>query len=84
MEEAFQGVDAGTRMLPFLFGVPFELVLHGLGHTPAVGKTELGKHRAGGRQAEVLDEVLAQCPHRHSVEQQRPLSGEANHAAFRV
>ena len=39
---------------------------------------------AGGGQAEVLDEVLPQEPHRDRVEQERPLPGEADDAALRV
>ena len=83
-KEAFERVDAGARAPPVLVAVPLELGLHGLGHAPAVGEAELGEHGAGGGQAEVLDEVLAQEPHRHRVEQERALSGEADHAAFRV
>ena len=64
--------------------VPLEFGLHGLGHAPAVGEAELGEHGAGGGQAEVLDQVLAQKSHRHGVEKQRALSGEADHAALGV
>jgi hypothetical protein len=70
--------------LPFLAAVPLEFGLHGLGHAPTVGEAELGQHGARGGHAEVLDEVLAQKSHRHRIEQQRSLSGEANHAAFRI
>ena len=69
---------------PVLFAVPLELGLHGLGHAPAVGEAELGEHRAGGGEAEVLHEVLAQQAHGHRVEQERALPGEADHAALRV
>jgi hypothetical protein len=83
-KETFEGVDASARALPFLAAVPLELGLHGLGHAPTVGETELGQHGARGGHAEVLDEVFAQKSHRHRIEQQRSLSGEADHAAFRV
>ena len=83
-KETFEGVNAGTRMLPFLAAVPLELGLHGLGHAPTVGETELGEHGASGGQAEALDQVLAQKAHRHGVEQQCSLSGEADHASLRV
>jgi hypothetical protein len=65
-EEALQGVDAGAREAPVLVAGPFELGPHRLGHAPTVGEAELGKDRAGSREAEVLDQVLAQKPHRHA------------------
>ena len=37
------------------------------GHPPAVREPELREHGAGGRSAEVLDQVLAQEPHRDRV-----------------
>ena len=77
-------MDAGARAAPVLVAVPLELGLHGLGHAPAVGEAELGEHGAGGGEAEVLDEVLAQEPHRHRVEEERALPGEADHAALRI
>ena len=83
-EQAFERVDAGARAPPVVVAVPLELRLHRLGHAPAVREAELGEHGAGGGEAEVLDEVLAQQAHRHRVEQQRALPGEADHAAFRV
>jgi hypothetical protein len=49
-----------------------------------VGETELGEHRTGGGQAEVLDEILPQEPHRDRVEQERALLGEPNDASLRV
>jgi hypothetical protein len=44
-----------------------------------VGEAELGEHRARGDQAEVLDQVLAQQPHRHRVEEKRTLPGELDY-----
>jgi hypothetical protein len=49
-----------------------------------MGEAELGEHGAGGGEAEVLDEVLSQQPHRHRVEKERTLSGEADHASLRI
>jgi hypothetical protein len=83
-EEAFERVDAGARAAPVLVAVPLELGPHGLGHAPTMGEAELGEHGAGGSEAEVLDEVLPQEPHRHRVEKERTLSGEADHASLRV
>ena len=83
-EEPFERVDAGARSAPVLLGLPFELGLHRLCHALAVREAELREHGAGGGQAEVLDEVLSQEPHRDRVEQQRALSREADHAAFGV
>ena len=83
-KEAFEGVDARAGAEPVLVAVPLELRLHRLGHAPAVGEAELGEHGARGGEAEVLDQVLAQESHRHRVEEQRALPGEADHAAFRV
>ena len=77
-------MDAGARAAPVLVAVPLELGLHRLGHAPAVGEAELGEHGAGGGEAEVLDQVLAQEPHRHRVEEERALAGEADHASLRV
>ncbi len=75
-EEALEGVDAGAGAPPVLVAVPLELGLHRLGHAPAVGEPELGEHGARGGEAEVLDEVVAQEPHRDGVEQERALPGE--------
>ncbi len=83
-EEALERVDARARAPPVLVAVPLELGLHRLGHAPAVREAELGEHGARGREAEVLDEVLAQQPHRDGVEQQRALPGEADHAPLGV
>ena len=83
-EQALERVDAGARAPPVVVAVPLELGLHRLGHAPAVREAELGEHGARGGEAEVLDQVLAQQPHRHRVEQERALPGEADHAALRV
>jgi len=83
-KQAFERVDAGAGALPVVVAAPLELRLHRLGHAPAVRETELGEHRARREQAEVLDQVLAQQTHRHRVEQQRALPGEADHAPLGV
>jgi hypothetical protein len=83
-EQAFEGMDARARALPVVVAVPLELGLHRLRHAPAVREAELGQHRAGGGEAEVLDEILAQQAHRDRVEQQRALPGEADHAPLGV
>ena len=83
-EKAFESVDAGTRPAPVLVAVPLELGLHSLGHAPTVGEAELGEHGAGGRKAEVLDEVLSQEPHRHRVNEERALPREEDHPSLRV
>jgi hypothetical protein len=57
-EKALEGVDAGAGSLPLLGAIPLEFGLQSLGHAPAMGKAELGKHCAGGREAEVLDQIL--------------------------
>src|SRR4030095_5285687 len=49
-----------------------------------MGEAELGEHGAGGSEAEVPDEVLSQESHRHGIEKERTLSGEADHASLRV
>ena len=49
-----------------------------------MGEAELGEHGAGGSEAEVLDEVLSQEPHRHRVKKERTLSGEADHTSLRI
>ena len=77
-------MDAGTGALPVVVALPLELRLHRLRHAPTVGEAELGENGAGSEQAEVLDQVLAQQPHRHGVQQQRALSGEPDHAPFGV
>jgi hypothetical protein len=69
---------------PLLLAVPLELRLHGFGQAPPVGEAKLGEHGSSGREAEVLDQVLPQEPHRHRVDQERPLPGEADHAPLRV
>ena len=38
----------------------------------------------GGREAEVLDEVLPQQSHRDRVEEERALSGEPDHPSLRL
>ena len=74
----------GTGSTPFLVGLPLEFLLQGRGHAPAVGETELSEHRTGSGQAEVLDEILPQEPHRDRVEQEGALPGEPNDASLRV
>ena len=76
-------MDADTCPLPLFVASPVELRLHRLRHAPAVREAELREHGAGGGEAEVLDQVLAQQAHRHRVEQQRALPGEADHAPLR-
>jgi hypothetical protein len=49
-----------------------------------VGETELRQHRARRRDAEALDQVFAQQPHRDRVEQQGAFASEANHSAVEV
>jgi len=49
-----------------------------------MGEAKLGEHDSGGREAEVIDELLSQEPHRHCVEKERTLSGEADDAPLRV
>ncbi len=83
-EKAFEGVEAGARAAPVVVGVPLELGLHRLRHAPTVGEAELGEDGAGGSEAEVLDQVLSQQPHRHRVKRERTLTGEADHASIRV
>ncbi len=83
-EEALQGVDAGACAAPVFVAGPFELGLHCLGHAPTVGEAELGEHSAGSRQPEVLDQVLAQEPHRHRIEQERTLTSKPDHPALGV
>src|SRR5690606_39163627 len=83
-KKAFEGVDAEARAAPVLVAVPFELGLHGFSHAPTVGEAELGEHGAGGREAEVLYEVLSQEPHGDRVDEERALSGEPDHASVGV
>ena len=83
-EEAFERMDAGARSAPVLLGLPLELRLHRVCHAIAVREAELREHGAGGRHAEVFDEVLSEEPHRDRVEQESALSREADHAAFGV
>jgi hypothetical protein len=49
-----------------------------------MGEAELGEDGAGGGEPEVLDQVFSQEPHRHRVEQDGPLAGEADQAPVRV
>ena len=79
-EKPLECVDMGTGAAPFLVGIPLEFLLQGRGQAPAMGETELGEHRAGCGQAEVLDEILPQNPHGHGVEQERALPGKPNDA----
>jgi len=83
-EKAFKGVEARARAAPVVAGVPLELGLHRLGHPPSVGEAELGEHDTGGREAEILDEVLSQEPHRDRVDKERSLPGEADRAPLRI
>jgi len=83
-EMAFEGVDADSGAAPLIIVIPLELGLHGLGHAPTVGETELGEHGAGGREAEILDEILSQEPHGHRVKQERALPGKAERASLRI
>jgi len=83
-EQPLQGVDAGAGATPVVVAVPRELGLHGLGHSPPVGESELDEHRAGGRRAEVLYEVLPQQAHRDGVEQQGSLPGEPDHTGVGI
>ncbi len=83
-KETLEGVDAGTGELPLRLVLPLEFGLHGLGHAPTVGKAELSQHGARRGGTKVFHEVFAQKSHGHCIEQQRSLSGEANHASFRV
>jgi hypothetical protein len=49
-----------------------------------VGEAELGEHRAGSDQAEVVDQILPQNPHGHGVEHERALARETDHAPLGV
>ncbi len=84
VEQAFQGVDAGARAAPVFVARPLEFGLHGLGHAPTVGEAELGEDSAGRIEAKVLNQILPQEPHRHSIKQKRTLSGEPDYAALWV
>src|ERR1035437_3780071 len=77
-------MDARPCMQPILVAIPLKFGLHRFGHPPTMGKTELGEYGTGGIHAKVLDEILAQKPHRNRIEQQRSLSGEADYASFRI
>src|SRR6185503_15642267 len=83
-KEALEGVDPEPGAQPLLVAVPRELVAHRLRHPPAVREAELREHGAGSGQPEVLDEVLAQQPHRDGVEEQRALSREADDTAVGI
>ena len=49
-----------------------------------MSEAELGEHRSGSGLAKVVNEILPQEPHRHGVEQERPLPRETDHAPIRV
>jgi hypothetical protein len=83
-KEAAQRGEPKTRILPVVFGVPSELGVHRLGHTPAVGEAELGQHGPRSDGAEVVDQVLAEQAHRDGVEQERALAREADHPSLRI
>jgi hypothetical protein len=57
-KQAAERVDARTNATPVVVAVPLELRLHGLGHAPTVGETELREHGTSGDEAEVLDEIV--------------------------
>jgi hypothetical protein len=83
-EQTLERVNPGAGAAPIIGAVPAERALHGFGHAPAVREAELGEHRARGRHAEVLHQVLSQQPHGYGVDQQRSLAGEANHARLGI
>ena len=83
-EKALEGMDAGAGAPPLFIALPSELGPHRFSHAPAMGEAKLGEHDAAGRQAEVVDEVSSQEPHRHCVNEERTLPGEANDAPLRV
>ena len=83
-EEPLKRVDVGAGAPPVFIARPLELLLHGRRHPPAVGKTELGEHRAGSRQAKVVDKILPKKPHGHGVDQECALSGKTDHASLGV
>jgi hypothetical protein len=83
-KESFERVNACAGILPVFVAIPLERGLHGLGRAPTMGKPELSEHGAGGGEAEVFHQILAQEPHRHCIEKQRTLSSEADYTAFRI
>src|SRR5690606_17747988 len=78
-EQALARMETRSGVAPLCLAVPLELGLHGFGHPPAVSKAELREYGTSGRETEVLDEILAQKPHRDRVQEQRALSGEADY-----
>lgn len=74
-------MEPGARAAPVLVAVPPVLGAHGLGHAPALGEAELGQEGSGGREAEVLDELLSQETHRDGVDEERALPGEPDDAS---
>ncbi|MEJ2240222.1 MAG: hypothetical protein P8X82_18180 [Gemmatimonadales bacterium] len=77
-------MDAGAGATPFLVVRPLEFPLHGCRHAPAVGEAELRQHCSSSGQAEVVNEILPQDPHGHSVEQKRALPRVTDYATLWV
>jgi len=77
-KQALERRNARTGSKPIVVAVPAELGAQGFCHAPAVRKAKLREHSARGSQAEILDQIFSQQPHRHCVEQQRALASEAD------
>ena len=82
--QPLQGVQPAARLPPFVFAVPREAGVEVLGGAPAVRVAEPRQDRARAGQTERLDQLAAQQPQRHGVQQQHAFVGEAEDAALRV
>ena len=83
-EEPLQRVDPRAGPTPLLVAVPVELGAHGFGHPPAVDVAEAAQNAPGHADAEGVDQFLPEQPLRDGVENQCPLSGEADQAPLGV
>ena len=82
--QTLQRVQPSAGALPVVLAVPRKAVLERIGGAPAVGVAEPGQHRPSRREPERVDQLAPQQAHRHRVEQQGSLVGEADDAALGV
>jgi hypothetical protein len=61
-----------------------DLGFHRFRPGPTMGEAKLGEHGTGRREAEILDQVLAQEPHRDGIDEECAAFGERSEAWIRL